>query len=163
MEFTVNNSGNTPAAYDIDAGLSSVAENWIVELVNTHTGVLQVGENTTIYVQITPAPISSPINPSEKNSAGDTVGVWLSATPTNGGMPAYDSTQLLVKGVIAVDPGPEVDQIILTENDVLQSNGSGGVDEILSLSVEVRHNLGSGVTGGVDANLSVGTPTFAPA
>ena len=163
VEFTVNNSGNTPAAYDIDAGLSSVAENWIVELVNTHTGVLQVGENTTIYVQITPAPISSPINPSEKNSAGDTVGVWLSATPTNGGMPAYDSTQLLVKGVIAVDPGPEVDQIILTENDVLQSNGSGGVDEILSLSVEVRHNLGSGVTGGVDANLSVGTPTFTPA
>ena len=45
----------------------------------------------------------------------------------------------------------------------MQSNGSGGVDEILSLSVEVRHNLGSGVTGGVDASLSVGTPTFAPA
>ena len=52
-----------------------------------------------------------------------------------------DSTQLIVRAVIAVDPSPETDHVVLTEQEVVQANGSGGIDEIISLSVEVRHNL----------------------
>ena len=162
LEFTIVNTGNVPAAFDLDAGLSSSADNWDVILTTPVTDVLSVGSNITVFVQITPAPISSPLDSGERNAAGDSIYSWVSATPVEGGIPALNSTQLVVRAVIAVDPSPETDQIILTPEEVLEANGSGGIDEILSLSVQVRHNLGGAVTGGVDANISVSSATFTP-
>ena len=98
----------------------------------------------------------------ERNAAGDSLYAWVSATPVDGGIPAIDSTQLIVRAVIAVDPSPETEQIVLTEQDIIQANGSGGIDEIISLSVEVRHNLGGTITGGVDAEITTATPLFTP-
>jgi len=160
--FTIENSGNVPAAFDVSTGLSAAAENWIIEGSVTTTDVIPVGANVSVSVQVTPAPISSPLDAGERNAAGDSLYAWVSATPVDGGIPAIDSTQLVIRAVIAVDPGPETEQIILTEQDVIQSNGSGGIDEILSLSVEVRHNLGGAVTGGVDAEITTSTALFKP-
>ena len=160
--FRVNNSGNVPAAFNLEAGLSSTASNWVVICSTPVTEVLQVGDEVVITVQVTPAPLSSPINPSEKNAAGDSLSVWLQATPTNGGIPSIGSVQTLIRSIIAVDPSPESDFIVITEEDLVSKNGSGGIDEILSLSVQVRHNLGSAVTGGVAANITVGTIVFTP-
>jgi len=123
---------------------------------------MPAGTNVTITVQITPAPISSPLDPGERNSAGDSIYAWLQATPMEGGIPSLNSTLLIIRPVIAVDPGPETETVYLTEQQVLEANGSGGIDEILSLQVEVRHNLGAAVTGGVDANLTVGSSVFTP-
>ena len=78
----------------------------------------------------------------------------------DGGIPAINSTQLVIRAVIAVDPGPETDQIILTQQDIIEANGTGGIDRILSLSVEARHNLGGTVTGGVDANITKPPPLY---
>ena len=161
--FTVENTGNVPSAFLIDAGLSASADNWVVIESASVTDVIPAGENVSISVQVTPAPISSPLDPGERNSAGDSIYAWLSATPVDGGIPALNSTQLVMRAVIAVDPGPETEQIILTEAELIEANGTGGIDEIISLHVEVRHNLGSAVTGGVDANITVGSETFVPA
>ena len=79
----------------------------------------------------------------QRNAAGDSLYAWVSATPVDGGIPAINSTQLIVRAVIAVDPSPETDHVVLTEQEVVQANGSGGIDEIISLSVEVRHNSGN--------------------
>jgi len=160
--FTIENSGNVPAAFNIATGLSAAAENWHIESSAAITDIIPVGANVTISVQVTPAPISSPLDPGERNAAGDSLYAWVSATPVEGGIPALNSTQLVVRAVIAVDPGPETEQIILTEQELLQANGSGGIDRILSLSVEVRHNLGGAVTGGVDANVTTSPPLFTP-
>lgn len=160
--FTIVNSGNVPAAFNLETGLSAAADNWIFTLSSTATDVIPVGENVSVSVQVIPAPISSPLDVGERNAAGDSLYSWLSAIPTDGGIPAINSTQMVVRAVIAVDPGPETEQIVLTEEEVVQANGSGGIDQILSLSVEVRHNLGGAVTGGVDANITVTTPVFTP-
>lgn len=160
--FTIENSGNVPAAFDVSTGLSAAAENWVIEGLVTTTDVIPVGANVSVSVQVTPAPISSPLDAGERNAAGDSLYAWVSATPVDGGIPAIDSTQLVIRAVIAVDPGPETEQIILTEQDVKQANGSGGIDEIISLSVEVRHNLGGAVTGGVDAEITTSSPLFTP-
>ncbi|MDP6870397.1 MAG: hypothetical protein QGI21_06480 [Candidatus Poseidoniaceae archaeon] len=160
--FTINNSGNVPSAFTIAAGLSAAAENWQVISSVDVTDVIPANSNVTLSVQITPAPISSPLDPGERNSAGDTLNAWISATPVEGGIPSVNSTQLVIRAVIVVDPGPETELIVLTENQVLEANGTGGIDEIIPLYVEARHNLGSGVTGGVDANLTVGSIGFTP-
>lgn len=160
--FTVENSGNVPSAFIINTGLSAAAENWDVVSLVSETEVMPAGTNVTITVKITPAPISSPLDPGERNAAGDSIYAWLQATPAEGGIPSLNSTQLIIRPVIAVDPGPETEMIYLTEQQVLEANGSGGIDEILSLQVEVRHNLGAAVTGGVDANLTVGSSVFTP-
>jgi uncharacterized membrane protein len=160
--FTVENSGNVPSAFIINVGLSAAADNWDVVSLASQTEVMPAGTNVTITVQITPAPISSPLDPGERNSAGDSIYAWLQATPMEGGIPSLNSTLLIIRPVIAVDPGPETETVYLTEQQVLEANGSGGIDEILSLQVEVRHNLGAAVTGGVDANLTVGSSVFTP-
>ncbi len=113
-------------------------------------------------MQVTPAPISSPLDSGERNAAGDSLYAWLSATPVDGGIPSLNSTQLVIRAVIAVDPGPETEHIVLTQQDLLDANGSGGIDRILSLSVEVRHNLGGTVTGGVDATIHTSPSLFTP-
>lgn len=160
--FTIRNSGNVPAAFDIMAGLSAAADNWEIEASATRTDVIPVGANVSVSVQVTPAPISSPLDSGERNAAGDSLYAWLSATPVDGGIPSLNSTQLVIRAVIAVDPGPETDHIVLTQQDLLDANGSGGIDRILSLSVEVRHNLGGTVTGGVDATIHTSPSLFTP-
>jgi len=161
LEFVVINSGNIPSSFDIATGFSSSADNWEITLASGPvTDVLAVGANVSIFVLVTPAPISYPLDAGERNSAGDSLYNWLSATPSSGGIPALNSTQMIVRAVISVDPGPETENVVLTEEEVKQANGSGGIDKILSLSVEVKHNLGGGVTGGVDANITVANPIF---
>jgi uncharacterized membrane protein len=159
--FTIINSGNVATAFTLDAGLSSSADNWQVSPMSS-TDVIAVGENVTVTVFVTPAPISSPLITSERNGAGDSLYAWLSAEPLNGGVPEINTTQLIVRAVIAVDPGPETEEIILTESEIREGVGAGGVDKIISLSVEVRHNLGAAISVGVDANITVGNATFTP-
>ena len=160
--FSLLNSGNVPSAFHVDAGLSSSAENWIIESTVTTTGVLAAGENVSIPILVTPAPISSPLNPAERNANGDVLNLWVSATPVDGGVPTLGQVELEVRPVIAVDPNPELDLIELTTQEILDANGTGGIDRIVSLSVEVRHNLGGGVSGGIDADITTTTPTFVP-
>ena len=58
-EFNINNSGNAPAGYDLMTGFSAQADNWDIVLLTPTTGVIPAGESVTVYVQVTPAPVSS--------------------------------------------------------------------------------------------------------
>ena len=162
VSYDIQNDGTMPSAFKIAAGLTMPADNWQWQVSTDETAVIPVGESRTVTVFVTPAPISSPLLISERNAAGDTLSTWLSATPVSGGMPSFNSTQLVVEAIITVDPGPEIEDIVLTEEEILDANASGGIDRILSLSVEVRHNLGSSISSGVDAEISVSTPVFTP-
>ena len=162
INFEIKNDGTMPSAFDISAGLTIPADNWQWLVSTDKTPVIPVGESRFVSIDVTPAPISSPLLISERNAAGDTLSTWLSATPVSGGMPSYNSTQLVVEAIITVDPGPDIEEILLTKEEILDANASGGIDKILSLSVEVRHNLGTSISSGVDAEISVSTPVFTP-
>ena len=158
--FKITNSGTGTSAFSIDAGLTAPAEGWVVSPSAHTTPILAFGADFTISVQVTPTPISYPLKLNERNGAGDTLSAWLSATPISGGLPAHDTTPLIVETIITVDPGLETEQIILDPQEILDAKGAGGINEVLSLSVEVRHNLGNSIIEDVGAELTFSTPVF---
>lgn len=158
--FTITNSGTGTSAFSLEAGLTAPAEGWVVSPSAHETPVLTFGSDFTISVQVTPPPISYPLKLNERNGAGDTISTWLSATPISGGLPAHDTTSLIVETIITVDPGLETDKIILDAQEIIDAKGAGGIDEVLSLSVEVRHNLGNSIIEDVGAEITFSTPIF---
>ena len=62
--------------------------------------------------------------------------------------------------MIVVDPGLETEVIDLTVEQVVQAGQGVGLDEILDLNVEIRHNLVTNLSETIDANLTVGTLQF---
>ena len=158
--FKVTNSGTGSSAFNLAAGLTVPAEGWIVSPSAQETPVLAFGAEFTISVQVTPPSISYPLKQNERNGAGDTLSTWLSATPISGGVPAYATTQLVVETIITVDPGLDIEEIILDPQDILDAKGAGGINEVLSLAVEVRHNLGNSIIDDVGAEITFSTPVF---
>ena len=57
--------------------------------------------------------------------------------------------------MIVVDPGLETEVIDLTVEQVVQAGQGVGLDEILDLNVEIRHNLVTNLSETIDANLTV--------
>ena len=158
--FTITNSGTGTSAFSLEAGLTAPAEGWVVSPSAHETPVLTFGSDFTISVQVTPPPISYPLKLNERNGAGDTISTWLSATPISGGLPAHDTTSLIVETIITVEPGLETDQIILDAQEIIDAKGAGGIDKVLSLEVEVRHNLGNSIIEDVGAEITFSTPIF---
>ena len=96
----------------------------------------------------------------EYNGAGDTMSVWAQAVSVNGGVPQVNATPVRILPVIVVDPGLPTQSIDMTVQQVLQAQQGSGLDEVLQLDVEVRHNLITELDETVDATLALGTPVF---
>ena len=103
--------------------------------------------------------IQNPLVAAEYNGAGDTMSVWAQATSVNGGVPEVNATPVRILPVIVVDPGLPTESIDMTVQQVLEAQQGSGLEEILNLDVEVRHNLVSNSRDG-DTTLSLGTPVF---
>ena len=161
LSYEITNTGTTPAAFEISTGLTKTSLNWVVELSASKTDVIAQGASATVIVTITPAPLSNPLLSSERNTASDTVNVWLQAVPSEGGTPVMDATVLLtVKQIISFDPGVAHTDLVLDAASILSENASNGNDTILKLDVGVLHNLGSAVTGAIDVSLTVSSHNF---
>ena len=71
-----------------------------------------------------------------------------------------DSTPVQILPVIVVDPGLPTNVIDMTVEQVQQAQLGQGLQEILDLDVEVRHNLATELSETVDTTLTLGTPVF---
>lgn len=162
VEVLVNirNLGNVPSAFSLTSGLSVSASNWTYELSTETTSTVNENETVDVYMTVTVPPIQMPVDPTEHNRAGDVLQVWVSAQSMDGGIPNSASHQLEVRPVIVVDPGLETDVIDLTPEQVIQAGAGVGLDQILDLNVEIRHNLVTDLSETIDANLSVGDFQF---
>ena len=159
---TLTNTGNVPGTFSLTAGLSVNASNWSVELSTPFTGVVNDSEVITFEVSITVPAIQKPLDLSEYNRAGDVLNVWVQAMPSAGGLPSTSTSQIEVRPVIVVDPGLNGEQLELTAEEVIAAKNGFGWDELLPLSVEVRHNLDGALSNTVDSVLTVGNLSFTP-
>lgn len=158
--FDVTNDGNSPSAFLLTAGLTSNAVGWDLEFTHPITGVLSAGETVSVSLGVKPPTIKNPLVPSEHNRAGDSMGVYVQAQSTLGGLPGMGSTPIEILPVIIVDPGLPSEPIDMTVEQVLAARAGTGLEEILDLEVEVRHNLVNDLTEEVDAILSLGDKVF---
>ena len=158
--FDVTNDGNSPSSFALTAGLTTNAIGWDLEFTHPVTGVLQAGETVSVSLGVTPPTIKNPLVSSEHNRAGDSMGVYVQAQSVLGGLPGMGSTPIEIRPVIIVDPGLPSEAIDMTVEQVLAARAGTGLEEILDLEVEVRHNLVSELTEEVDATLSLGTSVF---
>ncbi|MBQ70945.1 MAG: hypothetical protein CMA65_05600 [Euryarchaeota archaeon] len=156
----VTNDGNAASTFMLNAGLTSTATGWDLQFTNSLTGMLAPGATVSVSLEITPPTIKSPLVSSENNRAGDAMSVWVQAQSVLGGLPGFDSTPMEILPVVIVDPGLPVEAIEMTVEQVFAARAGNGLEEILDLDVEVRHNLVSDLSETVDATLSLGTPVF---
>ena len=136
------------------------ALNWNHNISIENTGELQVGQTVSGFIHVEVPSIKLPLVPAEHNRAGDSLSAFIIAQADVGSIPTTDSGQIEVRPAIVVDPGLPVDTIILSENDVMNAGSTIGVNEILALEVQVRHNLVSDLAETIDANITVGDITF---
>ena len=160
IAFNVTNTGNANGNFNLIAGLSLNALNWEYNLSIENTGELMVGESVSGFIHVEIPPIQLPLVDAEHNAAGDSLSVFIIAQANEGSLPATDSGQIEVRPAIVVDPGLPVDTIVLSESDVMNAGSTVGVNEILALEVQVRHNLVSDLAETIDANITVGEITF---
>jgi len=160
IAFNVTNTGNAPASFNLVSGLSMNALNWDHNISIENTGELQVGQTVSGFIHVEVPPIQLPLVPAEHNRAGDSLSAFIIAQADVGSIPTTDTGQIEVRPAIVVDPGLPVDTIVLTENDVMNAGSTIGVNEILALEVQVRHNLVSDLAETIDANITVGNISF---
>ena len=158
--FNVTNTGNAPASFNLISGLSMNALNWNHNISIENTGELQVGQTVSGFIHVEVPTIKLPLVPAEHNRAGDSLSAFIIAQADVGSIPTTDSGQIEVRPAIVVDPGLPVDTIVLSESDVMNAGSTIGVNEILALEVQVRHNLVSDLAETIDANITVGDITF---
>ena len=160
IRVKVQNNGNAPTSFTLDAGISSNPINWELSFLSATTGTLQPGEFVNATLMVTPPVIKSPLVDAEDNGAGDTMSIWAQATSINGGIPQVNATPVRILPVIVVDPGLPTESIDMTVQQVIEAQQGSGLEAILDLDVEVRHNLVTELTETVDTTLSLGTPVF---
>ena len=163
VPFTVTNSGNVPSSYDLDAGFSSTANGWQATVLTPTTDIIPIGESRTVSVSVSSPSLQNPMDPSNRLRDGETLGLWLEAAPSNGGISTSISEQISVQPTIIVDPGLETIQVDLTEEQLLGALGSTGVEIFIDMEVQVVHNLVNGPDDAVGVSLEVGTLNFIPA
>ena len=160
IQVKVVNDGNSPTSFTLDAGISTNPLNWDLSFSSTTTGTLFPQQSVNITLTVTPPIIKNPINSAEYNTAGDAMSVWAQASAVGGGIPAVNSTPVRILPVIIVDPGLPTENIEMTPAQVLEAQQGSGLDMMLGLDVEVRHNLRTELTETVNATLSLGPVVF---
>ena len=154
LSIEIENTGNIATAFNLNAGLGVLANNWTLSLSTTSTAVVNEGATVTVVLTVVVPPIQLPLDSSEYNRAGDSISVWVMAQATGGGTPAIDSSAVEVRPIIVVDPGLPTEHIELTVQDVINAKAGMGFDEILGLNVEVRHNLVSDISETLDVTIN---------
>jgi len=162
VTFTVHNTGNVPSSFELESGFSSTATGWEVGLSAIVTDIIPVGESRTVSAQVSSPSLQNPLDPSSRLRDGETLGLWLEASPSVGGVSTTVVEQLSVQPTIIVDPGLELMHIELTEEQVIAALGSTGVEQFIDMEIEVVHNLVNGPNDAVGVSISVGTMTFSP-
>ena len=158
--FTIENVGNAPTSFDLTSGLGSSAEDWDLTLLSEKTSILNPGDSENIILQVSPPPLSNPLNPAHQLMQGTQLIVWVQAIASGGlGVPVTGDADVEVQPVIAVDPAIDQLEHVLSEGEAI----FGETIQAIDFGIEVRHNLVDDPEDTSGATLSLGDLTFTAA
>ncbi len=145
--FTVRvyNNGSVPSAFVVSSGYAVNALNWSLQVGtegNTHTTrVIPPMTSDIVTVKAISPPIQSPIVTSERNTAGDLVGIWVTCQPLSGGTPSIDNASVQVSATIVVDPGINTVPQVVSSEEISAALTGTLLNRNPSLNLRVFHNL----------------------
>ena len=102
IQYTLQNTGTSPAIFNLDAGFSQIAPGWEVEIYPATTPYMIVGEEIIVNVVVQPPSLALPFDPTTKLAEGNQLTLWTSITPQGGG-PNVQQTTLEVQATIMVE------------------------------------------------------------
>lgn len=167
LKVNVTNTGNVDGFFSIDCGLSVAAINWELAVAGIPCADVEPifinrSTSTDIYLNVTAPSIKSPLDPGEFNLAGQPLQVWMQVRSEGGGLPNQAAASVEIKPIIVVDPGFQLSDnvITLSKEQVRAARNGQGLEDVLDMNVQVRHNLDSNLDENLSATLSVSDTSF---
>ena len=157
IQYTLRNTGTSPAIFNLDAGFSQTAPGWVVEIYPTTTPYMTVGEEIIVNVIVQPPSLSLPFDPTSKLAEGNQLTLWTLVAPIGGG-PNVQQTTLEVQPTIMVELFAEQTEFSVDPSELL----TGPISRFVDIEMELRHNLvtGSATATGADIQLTTQPTEF---
>ena len=154
IQYTLRNTGTSPAIFDLDAGFSQIAPGWAVEIHPATTPYMTVGEEIIVNVIVQPPSLALPFDPTTKLAEGNQLTLWTSVTPQGGG-PNVQQTTLEVQRTIMVELFAEQTEFEIDQGELQ----SGPISRFIDVEMELRHNT-VGLSTTVDVQISANPSVF---
>ena len=142
--YTLENTGTSPAHFQIDAGLQEVPTEWTVSVSPEVTDLVSPGETRAITIEVTTPSISDPLDPDHRNSAGSRLTLRVTSTPMQG------DAALVASNITDIEVQASVSVTILPQGDLHYSTSDlelGNMAKALDVEVSLLSNFPTGSPG----------------
>ena len=155
--YTLENTGTSPAHFEIAAGLQEVPDDWTISVSPDVTDLVSPGETRSITIEVTAPSILDPMDPDQRNSAGSRLTLRVTSTPLQGeaALVASNITDIEVRASVSVTMLPYGDLHYTTSDLEL-----GGMAKTLDVEVSLMSNFPSGSPGLAVVDLTVLATSF---
>lgn len=158
IQYTLNNTGTSPATFNLTTGFSQVAPGWQASIYPTTTPYMTVGEEIIVTVHVVPPPLALPFDPTTKLAEGNSLELWTNVQPIEGGAPNIQETVLEVQPTVMVELMAEQTEFFADLSEI----GTGPITRFCNIEMELRHNLINTLGSTVDIELNATPSGFNP-
>ncbi len=158
IQYTLNNTGTSPATFNLTTGFSQVAPGWQASIYPSTTPYMTVWEEIIVIVEVIPPSLTLPFDPTTKLAEGNSLELWTNVQPIEGGAPNIQETVLEVQPTVMVELMAEETDFIVDMSEI----GTGSIERYCNIEMELRHNLISSLGSTVDIELNATPSLFAP-
>ena len=152
VDYTLVNTGTSPAHFYLTAGLQENPEGWNVDIDTTTTDLMSPGNSRAITITITAPTLTSPLDPEAKISAGNRLHLRVTSTPVEGdsALTASNISDIEVRPSVSVSMIPDVEELRFTTDEL----EAGNMFKMFDLEVSLLSNFPSGTMGSAIINIT---------
>ena len=124
VDYTLVNTGTSPAHFYLTAGLQEDPEGWNVDIDTSTTDLMSPGNSRAITITITAPTLTSPLDPEAKISAGNRLHLRVTSTPVEGdsALTASNISDIEVRPSVSVSMVPDVEELRFTTGELEAGN-----------------------------------------
>ena len=158
VDYTLINTGTSPAHFDLTAGLQEEPNGWLVEIEPELTDLVSPGNSRAVTITVSAPVLESPLDPEAKISAGNRLHLRVTSTPVEGSaaLTASNITDIEVRPSVSVAMYPSVDELVFSTAEL----EAGDVFDLFDLEVILLSNFPSGTSGSAIVNVTSSPTEF---
>tara|TARA_B100000902_G_scaffold28834_1_gene34639 strand:+ start:1735 stop:6456 length:4722 start_codon:yes stop_codon:yes gene_type:complete len=158
VDYTLFNTGTSPAHFDLTAGLQENPDGWDVQINPSTTDLLSPGNSRSVTITISAPTLTSPLDPEAKISAGNRLHLRVTSTPVEGdsALAATNITDIEVRPSVSVSMIPSVEELVYTTAEL----EAGDMFKMFDLEVALLSNFPSGTLGSASITFTSSATQF---